>query len=619
MSTMRSASFLLLAFFLTLGFACAEGELADTNTHNPENHGPGLDAGIDDVGGTNNGTGDFDAGDSGEDNTSQEDTGPDNSGEQDAGDCVAPDTCSTVDCGAQHCEPCSGQCVECTLNAHCSGDDICNDDFYCVGCISDNDCFGNLCDPISSQCVDCIDDQDCLGAMICDGASNQCIGCTSDADCNPGLVCDVDTCVECIGDGDCPLSLVCDVTGGQVCKECAGDSDCDTGQICDFAGGQVCVECINDGDCAPGLICDVAGGQTCVECLDDSDCGAGTCHPDYPVCIQPCCSFVTGEVGAPLTVYFRGYGIALDGQQRPLVGLADRTDNRVITRRLANGVWNTEHVANVSLYTLSALSIALDSNDNPHVVLGNYGIFTHYWKSGATWQSHVVADVSGGSFKYVDVDVDGTGTSHMIGTRYSNEILYYSRRTSTGLRGNDNLVVLPGVTIEHARMSVSSNGHVAVVARMDNGQVYLIERPPSGSWQTPQQIGAAGTTFTTAAVAVGHDDQALVATTQGDAALLWEWNGSAWTSQVVSQGPERGRNVRIDLDSTGNPHLWYTASFATDEVYFARREGGQWVEYVVGSFPNADYWEFAVEPDGSPHGIARQAAGQGAIIYATTD
>ncbi len=225
------------------------------------------------------------------------------------------------------CDPTSQACVECAVDSHCDGVDVCDPDTAtcqpchdsaggamtdagcstltplcdesttppsCVACIDDADCVSGVCDPASDQCVGCVDDADCPGEA-CDLSAQQCVPCldsqgpgATDPGCGGGVdVCleqagTAPTCVECTDALDCDGPSVCDLTSF-VCLRCFDDApagEVDTGcaspsGICQ--ANMACVECLTTADCGAGDVCDTVT-NACVQCLSDSECGgAGVC------------------------------------------------------------------------------------------------------------------------------------------------------------------------------------------------------------------------------------------------------------------------------------------------------------------------------------------------------
>ncbi len=177
----------------------------------------------------------------------------------------------------------AGECVECTLDADCDGDQV--------------------CDPTTNTCVVCEDtvsggvDEGCDEVLpACHVGSGttgagECVECTLDADCDGDQVCNptTNTCVDCLDTGSevdagcTPEQPLCEGSGDDsICTTCIDDTvgDVDSGcgleaPACDeTATAARCEECTVDPDCEDGLVCD--SSNHCVECADGV---RGNCGP----------------------------------------------------------------------------------------------------------------------------------------------------------------------------------------------------------------------------------------------------------------------------------------------------------------------------------------------------
>lgn len=473
------------------------------------------------------------------------------------------------------------------------------------------------CDPVTGACVGCLDDGDCSPDGVCDQAVQECVECIDDGDCEDGEECDGSSqqCTmigECIDETDCPEPELCDPNGYE-CVECIDSGDCG-GDVCEPTY-QECVECLGETDCDPELVCDETG-HTCVECVDGSDCDSDECHPEFAVCRASCCEFVVETTGKEVKAYFRGYGMALDGQEDLHVGIADEENDQIVIHKNSGGDWSYIVVDNVSFSNnIPTLDIAIADDDEPHLIFGNSSTITHYWhEEGEWWWEQIESE----SFRQVGAGSDAEGGVHFIGNRFAFGTLYYYWWDESGNRGTDHVEMGSGANIEHARIAVRANGDVVVAALMSDDSVRIAERI-GGDWQPVEQIGDSGDSFTDVDIALDVDETPVVATSQDDEAELWRRDAGVWKGETVTVGQERGDQVRLDIDGMGEPHLMYAASGTfDDEMYYARNESGQWSDYELGEF-YSDHWAFVVEEDGRPHGAARGSAIAALFDYVTTE
>jgi hypothetical protein len=135
----------------------------------------------------------------------------------------------------------SGRCAECANNDHCKAapnKPFCVGD-VCVGCqqAGASTCTGATpaCDPVSGACVECAVDADCKQDAAPACVANKCVSCALAAAgkcatlkpttpaCGPA-----GACVECVASADCtldPARPICN-TANHVCRPCTADAEC---------------------------------------------------------------------------------------------------------------------------------------------------------------------------------------------------------------------------------------------------------------------------------------------------------------------------------------------------------------------------------------------------------
>ena len=221
--------------------------------------------------------------------------------------------------------PSPPQCVQCTLDAHCTSSLLTLADPAMTHCVSNicsicstnahcaTNAAGHFCDtsPAPAQCTQCLVDTDCPAAIpVCkldDPGTNQnkCVQCTASnhSACTGSTpVCDTasNTCVACLISSDCPSSLpACDTSTHQ-CVACTINAHCASspdGHACDTAQHH-CAPCApNPGSPDPGCSvptpgCDtlgdgIASNNVCRACVDNDDCATGqSCNPTTHACVS---------------------------------------------------------------------------------------------------------------------------------------------------------------------------------------------------------------------------------------------------------------------------------------------------------------------------------------------
>jgi hypothetical protein len=117
--------------------------------------------------------------------------------------------------------------------------------------------------------------------LHCDLGSGQCVQCTVDAHCVvfPSYKCDkaIFRCMECLVDADCGTNKACEPETHRCVVTCGGGKGCPTGDACDGRG--VCLACTNNDACFRDQMCDLRVGM-CAACVDDRSCPADRPHCD---------------------------------------------------------------------------------------------------------------------------------------------------------------------------------------------------------------------------------------------------------------------------------------------------------------------------------------------------
>ncbi|WP_394822366.1 hypothetical protein [Pendulispora albinea] len=148
-----------------------------------------------------------------------------------------------AECGpfGLRCDPILRICVQCSTDAHCSGDagwPRCDPALHrCVVCQTNSDCPPTMtCEPTTRRCVfSCEGGSGCIDGRRCDSSRGMCISCTLKSECSL-LSCETATgsCTECAGDNDCPSARPhCDRTRG-LCAQCVTQHDCPQSSVCDY-------------------------------------------------------------------------------------------------------------------------------------------------------------------------------------------------------------------------------------------------------------------------------------------------------------------------------------------------------------------------------------------------
>ena len=587
---------------------------------------------------------------------------------------VCVDCLGDGDCGGDlTCDTAQNVCVGCVVDTDCGSEQVCDDE-TCVDCVVDGDCgFGLECNQAANECEmigECVESANCVAEDVCDTSTFECVECLSDQECGDGLECNLSTnecdmvgeciedghctgedvcdtstyeCVECVGDDECDDGFQCDQVANEceLSGECADDEHCSDGDVCDTSVYE-CVECLGDGDCEGSWLCDESA-QMCVECFDDDDCDGSwvcydsvalcvecmedqdcphqgqQCFSDYNACSAPCCDFEKEVAYADSSGHYRGYNVVVDSAGNAVVGIADRDNNHIILAERDGGGWATQVVeALESIDTISALDIALDADDNPHMILANQEELTHFWREGTTWNSELLDEAESGSYRGVRIVIDEQGTVHMAAEDTSSESdFFYAWQESDGSRGEED-VVLEGGSTNWIELDVYSDGIPVIVATMTGatGEIYVLERIGTGQWI---ETALGQISHTGATMAVDADDDLWVLANTSFSAVLWHFSGGQWTEESVpsnfQNGPFSAPEHGIGIDGFNEPHF---ITFGEEYLFYYRRENGDWIEYQALDYAdNLEAPRMTVGPVGRPHVVVRHWTDQ-EIHYFTT-
>jgi hypothetical protein len=204
-------------------------------------------------------------------------------------------------------------------------------------------------------------------------------------------------------------------------------------------------------------------------------------------------------------------------------------------------------------------SIAIDSNDKPHIAYEEYdGKDVKYAKNTTgTWTTEIAFD---GSLSY-----DG----------------YY---------------------LMDRALALDSNDYAHIAYRQAND--YLGSAHYNGTGWVTEDVDYDGTTgMYYTSVAVDASDHPHIAYYDGNNYDLKyaTWDGAAWDIQTVDSDGSTGYYTSIALDASGNPHIAYYRS-TNSELAYATWDGAAWDLQTIDSDNTVGYYpSIALDSGGSPH------------------
>jgi len=218
-----------------------------------------------------------------------------------------------------------GICVNCSADAHCSGDQP-------------------ICDQATGSCVECTSAENCGEKQpICDREHSTCVKCNGDKGSSASNPCATDaapscnlsgagqgTCGKCASDADCTdhVGKICDPTLGLCKSGCSVDADCSSSEWCNDTA-HVCSPKLPNGTPLPGdpervAKCSTDVGKSVCQseicdplddscglalgdgpCTDSDDCRLGACNAGTQLCQSGGC---TSDADCSTTQYCESGG-----------------------------------------------------------------------------------------------------------------------------------------------------------------------------------------------------------------------------------------------------------------------------------------------------------------------
>jgi len=286
------------------------------------------------------------------------------------------------------------------------------------------------------------------------------------------------------------------------------------------------------------------------------------------------------------------------------------------------------------LSTNTGLSVAVDSQDRPHVAY--YGLkgadLRYAVRTGTTWPSEIVDD-----YQVVGPDcsiaLDGDDLPHICYYDKTNEELEYARRNGTGWDietvdclgivgvgtsiaigpGGDPYLAYVGARTLRCAHRTEDGWNVTVVDEVEehiytpsvtvdhNGDPHILYFGAStvkhafrsgGNWTLERVDDLRFATVAMRTTIQVDPDGDLVACYANDVAssvMIARRSGGGWTTEKVSEGHYIG-DLDMELDTNGQPHVaLIDLAFNNDkelvntDVWYLEREGNSWTRGVVVS------------------------------------
>lgn len=542
-------------------------------------------------------------------------------------------------------QPCGAICIDVmTHDGHCSGCNIaCRADQYCNN--GHCECIGDL-ESCQGQCVDTTSNPDYCGGC------NQ--NCEADEVCYDGE-CTNEGCPE--GTTDCDGACVDTYDSIEHCLDC--NNRCDepiTGAepvctlegcnyVCNDSSKQICAgECVDIssnvhhcGEC--GNSCDDGDPSSCTAGSCDTGCPGGTTECDEKCvdtsshsehcggCDDPCggdewCINETCTTTAVTyqTVDFGEYevgrapSIAVDTNDNPHISYSRDYDNsrRALKYAHRDSVWQTETLEtdiSLSSYEVPS-SLVVDSDDTVHIVFVKDFDIGYAHNGDGSWNSEtIITPTSGGS--------GGSMREEMSLAIDDDDILHltYALRTSGSeyrinyATSDDDWSVVHVAEhtdlLRHPSVAVDADGlpHISYVERND------------GESDTVQYAHYNGSDWTFETVVTEppelHSETHIAVDVTGAVHLLFRdfdnWTliyayrdpaNGSWSTDDFLGGTSTNRRRAFGVDGAGRPHVVYSTS---SQIEHARKEGDTWDVITVADGITTPFLSLDIDSDNNPH------------------
>jgi parallel beta-helix repeat protein len=302
----------------------------------------------------------------------------------------------------------------------------------------------------------------------------------------------------------------------------------------------------------------------------------------------------------------KGASLALDSNDNPHISYLG--DGNYKYARWNGSTWNIQTVDSTG-YVGGWTSIALDSQDNPHI---SYGEKYARW-NGSTWLTETV-DSTGVSVFWTSIALDSNNNPHISYHDYTNESLKYARWNGSAWNIQ---------TVDDSSSPDCSAGRGASLALDSNDNPHIsyqyncleiVPEPHDYRLKYARWNGSAWNIQTVDAVWIGsytslaldsNDNPHISYCDDYHPYLKYRrWNGSTWLTEteIVDSTDHASMFMSLALDSSDNPHISYYKYGYEGALKYARWTGSKWsIENVDSTGDVGQYTSLALDSNDNPH------------------
>jgi PKD repeat protein len=235
----------------------------------------------------------------------------------------------------------------------------------------------------------------------------------------------------------------------------------------------------------------------------------------------------------------------------------------------------------------SANSIAMDSQDNPHIsyrdyqgrwVRSNYSL-KHAWWDGSTWNNETLEE-AGNWIGGTSIAFDSNGIAKIAFAEYPGKRSELKYASQVGGTWQFEVFVAGNDTLGPPKMALDSNDfpHISY-DDFTNGSLNYA-RWNGSAWfnETVDRGGASGTSI--ALDSRDYPHISYIHNIENQLRHAW-WNGSGWEIEIVDAKHKADLSpTSIAIDENDNPHIGYFIDGYYDDVGYAAWNGSAWnIEY----------------------------------------
>ena len=283
-----------------------------------------------------------------------------------------------------------------------------------------------------------------------------------------------------------------------------------------------------------------------------------------------------------------------------------------------DGTWNVETVNDSGDFS----SMALDSNDNPHIAYfdptSSIQGLKYVNKIGSTWSAPEMVD-SSVTQGYLDIAIDPSNNpriSYYDSATGHTHVLKYAYKDGTGWHTQDLTSTADSGQYNSIAFDSSGNAHISYreMSTGPNDWNLMYIKQSGGSWNLPEVVhsegpggGSVGIDTSIALDSSGNPRISYYANFIGLTAYAYK-DGTGWHHEYAHQQSDGYSNgdTSLALDSFGYPHISYNEwiDSSHDRLAYVFKDGSGWqTRQIVDSSSNqvGKFTSLALDTENNPH------------------